>query len=179
MVHSRGDHGLCGQVTRGWVFPLFQRVSLCFRGNMPCPWVTMEYRPNTSGFIGECPQLTPRSSGHAYPSGISSGQRVDSPECPVPRLLGEYHQRDCSLRPETPKNLTCRDKLLGSLRSHRPPVQPYPSHPLHPRKWHCLPFSVTMVTTLFLPHWPKAQTPITSFLAVPALVDHRGDNLPH
>lgn len=146
---------------------------------MPCPWVTMEDRPNTSGFIGECSQLAPRSSGHAYPSGIPSGQRVDSPECPVPGLLGEYHQRDCSLRPETPKNLTCRDKLLGSLRSHRPPVQPYPSHPLHPRKWHCLPFSVTMVTTHFLSHWPKAQTPITSFLAVPALVDHRGDNLPH
>lgn len=50
---------------------------------MPCPWVIMEDRANTSGFMGECPELAPRNSGHAYLSGISSGQRVDSPECPV------------------------------------------------------------------------------------------------
>lgn len=168
-----------GSRPRGGEFPFFQRVSLHFQGNMPCPWVTMEDRPNTSGFLGECPQLAPRNSGHAYPSGISSGQRVDSSECPVPGLFGGCHQRDYSLRPETPKNLICRDKLLGFLRSHRPPVQPNPAHPLHPQKWHVLPSFVTMVTTLFLSHWPKTQTPITSFLTVPALVDQHGDNLPH
>lgn len=109
----------------------------------------------TSGIMGVS-SAGSRNGGHAYPSGFSSGQRVDSLKCPFPGLLGGCHQRDYSLRPETPKNLTCRDKLLGFLRSHRPPVQPYQAHPLYPRKWHFLPSSVTMVTTLFLSYWPKA-----------------------
>lgn len=93
-----------------------------------------------------------------------SGRSVDSPECSFPLLLEGCHQRDRSLRPETPENVTCcRDKLLCFLRSQRP-------CPWHP------PSSVTMTTTLFLSHWPRAQTPTTKFLAIPALMDHR---LPH